>query len=360
MSIARRVIGGLLAGVVIAGLGGCATNGGGTTVPSGAGAKFRDPIVRASLRETAIARLEAAAVASDPMLRANALEGLGLAPSRLEPLLAGGLADANPGVRSVAAVMAGRLGANALVPDIRRLLDDPSPQVRASAILSLRRLGAEVDPTPLATMLLRDSSMLVRSQAAFVLGEMGNPSGLRLLRAGAKASVPRAGVAELRLFQLQVAEAMVKLGDDSQITAVRAALFPSRPEELEAMALAVQILGELGDRASVDQLIFLTAFRNEEGQPYPAEIRLAVAEALAKLGRPEGVFIAREYAGNADGFVRAQAAHVFGHAGGVEHLADLERMLGDSAGVVQVSAAAGILRVLDRSESGLARGVRDW
>ena len=353
MSITRHIIGSLLAGVTLAVVCGCATNGGGTNVPSNsaAAARYRDPVVRATLRETAIAQLETAATSDDPMLRANALEGLGLVPGRIEPFLADGLRDVNPGVRSVAAVMVGRVGAKSLAPELRQLLDDSTPQVRASAILSLRRLGEPVDPTPLASMLLHDGSMLVRSQAAFVLGELGDRSGLRLLRAGAKSSAPRAGTAEIRLFQLQVAEAMAKLGDDSQIRTVRAALFPSRPEELEAMALAVQILGELGDRASVDQLIFLTAYRNESKQTYPAEIRLAVAAALAKLGRPEGVFIAREYAQNAEGVVRAQAAHVFGHAGGLEHLADLERMLGDSEGVVKVSAAVGILRVLNRSEA---------
>jgi HEAT repeat protein len=117
------------------------------------------------------------------------------------------------------------------------------------------------------------------------------------------------------------------------------------------MALAVQILGEIRDRASVDQLIYLSAYRNEAKQPYPAEIRLAVAEALAKLGRPEGVFIAHEYASSEIGVVRAQAAHVYGHAGSLEHLGALERMMGDSEGMVGISAAAGVLRVLGREET---------
>lgn len=353
-----REAGALALAIGLIGVCGCATTGQGgqsrqaeRVEAAQARTKYADPVARASLRESAIEMLESAATSPDPQLRANALEGLGLAPTRLEPLLAAGLTDVNPGVRSVAAVMAGRSGATGLAAKLKPLLDDPSAHVRASAILGLRKMGADVDPTPLAALLLSSESTRVRAQAAFVLGEMGDASGLRLLRAAARSPMPRAGPSEVRLLQLQIAEAMVKLGDEAQVKAIRAALYPSRPEELEAMALAVQILGEIRDQASVDQLIYLSAFRNEAKQPYPAEVRLAVAEALAKLGRPEGVFIAREYATSEIPAVRAQAAHVYGHAGGVEHLGALVRLLDDAEGIVRVSAAAATLRVLERVDA---------
>lgn len=63
----------------------------------------------------------------------------------------------------------------------------------------------------------------------------------------------------MRLLQLQLAEAMVKLGEDDQIATIRAALYPSRPEDLEATALAVQIIGQVKDRGSIDELIYLSA-----------------------------------------------------------------------------------------------------
>lgn len=318
---------------------------------------FADPIARAQLRESAIEELESAAVGPDPQLRANALEGLSAAPARLEPILRRGLVDPNPGVRSVAAILAGRVRASGTTTLLRTLLDDDSGHVRASAILGLRGVGADVDPTPLASMLLSDPQMRLRAQAAFVLGELGDPSAVRLLRSAAKSPMPRANQSESRLFQLQVAEAMVKLGEEQQIHTIRAALYPSRPEELEAMVLAVQILGELRDKGSISQLIFLSAYRNEAKQPYPAEVRLAIAEALAKIGRPEGVFIAREYATSPSAMIRAQAAHVFGHAGQVEHLGALNALMADSDALVRVAAATGILRLVGRVESsGLASG----
>ena len=65
---------------------------------------------------------------------------------------------------------------------------------------------------------------------------------------------------------------------------------------------------------------------------------------MATLGNTKGAFIAEEYAENSSPVIRAQAAHVFGRAGGLENWSRLERMLNDPEPVVQVSAAAAVLR----------------
>ena len=103
---------------------------------------------------------------------------------------------------------------------------------------------------------------------------------------------------------------------------VRSALYPSRPEELEATALAVQIIGEVHDRGAIDQLIYLVD--EETDRPMPAEVRLAVAGALAKLGLREGGFIADEYFQAQEELERARDEL----AGRVDELAaELERAL---------------------------------
>jgi HEAT repeat protein len=163
-------------------------------------------------------------------------------------------------------------------------LNDPSAYVRGSAIFALTKCGIEVDPSPLAGMLLRDPSPRVRAQAAYLLGEIGDPSALGPLHDAAKATVPRASQAEMKMLQLQIAEAIVKLGEEDQISTIRAALYPARPEDLEITALAVQILGQLRDKAAADELIFLTAREDQRGQHWPAEIRLGCAAALARMG----------------------------------------------------------------------------
>jgi HEAT repeat protein len=304
-----------------------------------------DPIAISALRERALDLLAESAAGQDPQLRANALEAMSASPVRLVPLIAIALRDENAGVRSTAAVIVGKSNLRDLAAAVRPLLNDPSPFVRASAIYAMARTGAQVDRTPLAGLLLGDPSPRVRAHAAFLLGEMGDRSATGLLKEAARTPVPRAPAAEVRLMQVQIAEAMVKLGDEAQIESIRAALYPSRPEELEATALAVQVIGHLRDRGAIDELVYLTAVRDEMGSPMPAEVRLGAAASLARLGLRRGAFLADEFAEHRTPTLRAQAAHVYGEVGDPAHLPRLERMMADSDGLVRVSAAAAIVKI---------------
>lgn len=314
-----------------------------------------DPVKVSEIRERAASLLVRATSSDAPQLRANALEGLAPLPKRLEPLLAVGLKDPNVGVRAVAATMVGRIRVTSLASAVQPLLSDESAFVQSAAIYALSRCGETVDATPLAWMILNDPSVRVRCQTAYVLGEMGNPSARGLLIEAVGKTVPRALPIEIRLFQLQIAEALVKLGDDSQMQVIRAALYPSRPEDLEATALAVQILGLLGDRGAVDELIYLTAYRDKTGEPMPAEVRLGAAQALARLGYPQGGFIADEFLKSENPALRTQAAAVYGQIGSIQNMGKLEELLADPIGQVQVSAAAAILKVADKQAVRLGR-----
>lgn len=311
----------------------------------------RDPASIVQMRERALMVLSAAAGGATPEERANALEALTLAPGRLNVVVGAALTDQNPGVRGVAAMAVGRARLRSAAALVQPLLSDPSPLVRSSAIFALLRCDQPVDATPLAEMLL-DQDPLVRAQAAFVLGELGERSALGPLRDAARQSLPRASPAAVRLMDLQIAEARAKLGDDTALVDIRTALFPARPEDLEAVALAAQIVGQIGDRSAIDRLVFLTAEWDKERRPMPAEIRLAAAASLAKLGRRQGSFIADAYRKSEQDSLRAHAALVYGETGWVENLDVLNEMLQDPSGRVRVAAAAGIVKIA--AQTGLA------
>lgn len=306
---------------------------------SGGGAAQARPI-----REEATNRLFALAASPTPQVRANAIEGLERVGPRSEPAVALALADENPGVRSVAAMVAGRAGMAALIPTLREKTRDESEFVRASAVAALNQLNQKADPTELSTMLLESPNPRLRAHAAFLIGEMGEASALPMLRQAWMTPIRSASEIERRLLRLQVVEAMVKLGDETSIDTLRAALYPSRPDELEATALAVQIIGEVGDRGSIDQLIYLAD--ESADRVMPAEVRLAVAGALAKMGLTQGGFIADEYATSPIDVVRAQAAAVYGRTGRTEHLPNLGVMLDDPSELVQVAAAAAVVDLM--------------
>jgi HEAT repeat protein len=339
-----------LAALVGVAMGGCAGSERGGAEASAA----MSPIEVSAFREEMLSLLTEASLSDDPLLRANAIEGLQAAPSRVEPVARRGLTDENFGVRFVSAMTVGELRLEESAAMVEPLLGDPSRQVRGAAMYALRRLGRDVDLTPLASM-LADRDPRVSAQAAFILGELGNPSAVPLLRDAAEVSYPTAALSEVRILRLQIAEALVKCGYEAAIETVRASLFPSRPEDLEVAALAVQIIGEVGDRRSVDQLIYLTALRGEDRMP--AEIRLAAASSLAKLGERAGSFIADEYADSAIPALRMQAAHVYGETGQPENLEKVRRLAEeDEAGIVRVAAASAALKILGRDT--LARGGR--
>lgn len=336
-----------------AGGSGRGSGGWGASRPPASGEEAEvDAVQLSRAREEALALLIEFTTSDEAQLRANAIEALEQVPSRVEPVLPAALVDDNLGVRAIAAMVVGRLRLKDLAPSVRPLLDDDSPFVEASAIYALRRCREDVDLSPLADMLLHHSSPRIRSHAAFILGELGERSAIPLLQEAARTRMPRAEPNEVKLLQLQIAEALVKLGDDESIHAIRAALYPSSPEQLEATALAVQILGEVQDRRARGQLINLAAFRDETGSMMPAEIRLAAAASLAEMGERNGWFIAEEYKDNEMGVVRAQAAHVFGVTGRAGDIYRLEKMMEDPDGLVRVAAASAVIRLTDRLNRG--------
>lgn len=310
------------------------------------GGEYRDPLVRATLREKALGLLVNAANSGLPEERANAIEALQVSPGRLYPLLDNALADPNLAVRTIAAMTVGRARIEAAANKVRPLTSDSAGQARAAALFALKRCGENVDLTPLAVM-LGDSDLRVRAHAAFLLGELGEPSAVGLLRDAARRSPGKASSSQIRTSDLQIAEARIKLGDEGPLQEVRAALFPAKPEDLEATALACQIIGQVKDHVSVNRLIVLTAAQDDSKQFMPGEIRLGAAAALARMGQRQGSYIADQYRTNASEPLRAQVAFVYGETRQVENLPVLEQMTTDSSPQVRVAAAAAIVKITE-------------
>lgn len=318
------------------------------------GSKSYDEIAISSLRERALGILTDAATAGQPEVRVNAIEALSGTPRRLEPILRAALVDPVPALRITAAVVVGNIKLESSASFVEPLMSDPVLPVRAAAAYALKRCGRSPDMTPLAD-LLADASPRWRAQAAYLLGKLGDKSALPMLEDAVRDDFPRASGSEVRLMELQVAQARVRLGDEESLHSIRASLFPARSEDLEATALAAQLTGELNDRASARELVMLTRMKDDAGNLMPPEVRLAAAGSLASMrveqAGPDAV--AREFIGNQAPTIRAQAAYVLGQTGRREHLEALEPLLDDSSAQVRVTAAAAITKL---SESGARPG----
>jgi len=284
--------------------------------------------------------------------RANAIEALQAEPTIGEEVARIGLMDDNAGVRFASAMVIGRMEYGASAPLAHALINDENDSVRAAAIFALVRNGYQIDLSPLAEM-LESSDSRTRANAALVIGELGDPTAVSLLRDTITLDNPRAPLAAQRIFQLQVAEALVKLGDMDSISRIRAPLYSRDPDDGEITAFAAAILGRIGDHRSKHDLVKLVAmwkqYRNS------AEVRLAAMASLAQLGEPPDVDLVTEYLGptyqDAEDLrmrsIRAQAVYTLGQIGTpsvLPHLAHLFYLEPDD--LVKIPTATAVLQIV--------------
>ncbi len=294
------------------------------------------------LRGAALGMLMSASESSYDLLRANAIEAMQFAPDHAEPLVRRGLDDPNRGVRFVAAMTVGQMKMESLASLVEPLLDDGSKSVRAGAMYALKRCGRDVDLSPLAEM-IRSDDPEVRANAALVLGELGNPSAAPMIRQAVGTGMARVGAARAKAVDLQLAEALVKLGDEQEMDVIRAALF-APADEGEITALACMMCGRLRDERTVPNLVRL-ARRTGEFQ-HPAEVRMAATWALARLASGQAaVEVPMSYATSTEYQLRIQAALTLGEIGAPASLPTLAGLLRDENPLVQVAAAGAILQI---------------
>lgn len=300
--------------------------------------------------EAAASILVAGVRSPDPVVRANALEGMLAWPSLLREHVGGGLVDDNRGVRFVAAMCMGRARLSDLVHLVQPLLRDPSESVQAAAIYALRRCGRPVDPSPLAAM-VRSDDPEVRSNAYIVLGELGDSSSVAMVRDSLGRGMRRVHPIRVRVVELQAAETLVKLGSDDELEVVRAALF-APVEQGELSILACQILARLDDRSASPMLERLVLASGSSARP--PEIRMAATQALAELGsgsRIDAASIAVDAMRSPSPLLRAQGCAVAGAAGGAVAIEGLRARLSDPLEFVRITAAGNLLKATGESSS---------
>ncbi|MEQ9455117.1 MAG: HEAT repeat domain-containing protein [Phycisphaeraceae bacterium] len=290
----------------------------------------------ATLRDRAIAEVRAAAVADDAALRMNAIEAShpvpGLASELVEPML---LDEVVP-VRFAALMTVGQLKLEEHGQAAADLSLDENLSVRAAAIFAADANGVAIDVSPLA-QLVHSPEPGVRGNAALILGEMGDASAKEMLHEAARVPFDRRIMAIRReIVQVQVAEALVKLGDLEALTPIRAAAY-SQSDEIRV--LAVSMLGPLGDRRMIPMLARMLE------QP-PVELQLAAARSLMQLGVEDGMPILVRGLDSAMPTVRAQAAFSLGDSGDPIGLALLGDTLEDEVPMVRLAAAAAVLKRL--------------
>lgn len=294
------------------------------------------------LRAAATDVLLKAADSTNPLLRMNAIEGLQYAPDAAPAAVRKGLGDGNRAVRFVSAMLVGQLKMMEMRTLVEPLLHDESQSVQAAAMYAVSRCGGKPDLSPLSSMLLGEDPE-VKANAALVLGELGDPSAVSLLRYALGRGLLKSSTARRKIVELQIAEAMVKLGDMQELEIIRASLF-SRAEDGEITALACQICGEVKDEGSLPNLIDLATRTGRLQQS--AEIRMAAALAVGQINPQQAILAVPEAYVSSERFeLRAQAAATIGGSGQKAAMPALQRLLADPNPMVQVCAAAGILQL---------------
>ncbi len=284
----------------------------------------------------------------DPRIRANAIESMRFAPmEQLAEAVCAGIGDENRGVRFVATMLIGDLELCDHAILLEPLMLDESLSVQAAAMYSSYRCGAKVDLNPLAIMLESNDPEL-RGNAALVIGRMGNPSAIALVRSASHIEMEGILPIRRRLINLQLSEALVLLGEQDELQVIRASLFTSS-SEAEVTALACQISGRLKDVVAVPTLEGLASGNSPNRQP--DEVLLVAATALAEI-EPSRMptEIVLKYSSSQEPSLRAQCAVALGVQGNQLSLGPLAMLLKDRDPLVQIAAARAVLRI-DNADS---------
>lgn len=228
--------------------------------------------------------------------------------------LRGALGDRVARVRASAALALGRVGAGspeAVGPPLCRLLKDPSPAARGSAVIALGALGDE-RAGPLIAELV-DSPWGEHPYVALACLQAGGQLRVAALAPRARAWLRRPPLDVGWLGKLVAAQALGRLGDSEAIPGLRQALDDDEAYVRAAAALALLELGE--------EALLLRRLAAARGARARLPLLLAVGKAAPRSAAARDALAGLLAA--SDGRVRAQAAGALVDAGdprGVEGL----------------------------------------
>jgi HEAT repeat protein len=203
------------------------------------------------------------------------------------------LASPDEYVRARAAVTSPAAG-NAAVELLVKLLSDPEPLVRRSAVQSLGELKA-TSAVDALTPLLKDDDQSTRKTAAIALGRIGDKKVSSALETAAASNDD----------QWEYAAALYRLGNRDHLSQVTDAL---RNEYADVRRQALKALLEFGDNRALPALL---ALANDDGAIKRGEspwIRLALAEGLVHFDGDEPRIALISLLGDSEAAVRAASA----------------------------------------------------
>ena len=259
----------------------------------------------------AVQQILVSARSQDPILRANALEAAEALPNRIRPLVQQALMDQESVVRYAALVTIGKLKLSDVATNAKQFLNDPNDSVKAAAIFAMaRNFGTQssnpgnqwaVDVSPIGKMVM-STHPTTKGNAAYLLGLMGNPSAIPMLKAAARKRLPAAPQVRELIIRVQIAEAIYRLGDTEVVDSIRSGMFSQFDE---VRIISTQILGRLYDRQWEPAME--TALRKD-----PIELKLAAAGSLGRFGNRKGLDIILDAAQSGSALLRSQAAICLG------------------------------------------------
>jgi HEAT repeat protein len=281
-----------------------------------------------SLDRDALRELLAQARGPDPDERSNAIEAIvqGDPDAATDPAIRA-ISDQEPQVRFAGCMAVGELRMTEAHDELLKMHDtDPSRVVQVGVRYALHRLGDTRYSHDLEKFAV-DPLTEVRGKTAFVLGRLGEPSAILLLRPMRKDAVAT--------IQIQAAESLWRLGDDRGRDDLLAYAISRYADDviLATLALAAPRNPEV-----------IQHVRANLTDDYPEE-ELAAARALGMLGSDEGYALAMHYLTSDERRQRMMAAMALGAIQHPEARPELAKLLTDPSAQVRLAAATAILEL---------------
>lgn len=287
----------------------------------------KDMPISPELQSRATGEIEQALRSDDPLIRAHAIESLKtLGGEGSNEAIIDALSDPQAIVRFSAAMATGERKIAAAKTKLLNLVEDPDPSVQIAVRYALHRLGDYRHSLDLETFAAHPQASL-RADTAMVLGLLGEPTGLAILRDMDYDRDPA--------VLLQVAEAQWRLGSMEGLEKLVAA---SQSAYTDYQMVAVLALaGPRDQRVTPHITAMLTAEH--------IEVQLAAARAMGMLGSDAGYTIAANATREKDPRIQLLAAMALAEMGRNDAQVYLQPLLESPDNDVRLAAAAALIRL---------------
>ncbi len=289
-----------------------------------------------------------AAQSEDPVVCSNAIEALvKVAPEEGLPRFRMALRSQSPLVRFAGLVALGTVRDKSSRASLRQFLNDSHPLVRLAAAFALYRLGEGQRAKVLVNAVHADPDESVRSEAAHLIGLLGEPRAIKHLKSAASEKINETSQKAL----LHIYAAMARLGDAEAVRLLENGAQGAPADRL----LALQGLAEAAPTEAQEAL----RYRMGPAEDYLVH-RLIAARGLAKLGDRGGYelamqnlnYVSKDPKDPDDAMrVRTNAALVLGELGDSRALGPLSDLAEKSSDTyVQIAACCAICQIVNRAE----------